>query len=152
MNNVIVALNILESGENIPFGYSRLSDIIFDMKLDLTLKGRLVANGHLTPDPVYSIYTGMVSHKSVRVALTYAALMCIYIWVADIMSAYVQAPTTEKYYVDCGPELGNEHSGKRTIVKRALCEIKSSGRGFRNHLRDCMDHMCYTSSLTDLDL
>ena len=113
MNNVIVAFNILDSGENVPEGYARLSvHMVFDVKLDLTWKARLVAKGHLTPDTIDSTYAGVVSRKTVGIALTYAELMGLDIWAADIMNAFVQAPATEKYYVECGPEFGNEYMGK----------------------------------------
>ena len=68
------------------------------------------------------------------------------------MNAFVQAPTTEIYYVECGPEFGYENKGKKAIVKRALYGMKSSGGDFRNHLRDCMGHMGYKSCLADADL
>ena len=153
MRNVVVAFNILDSGEKAPIGYSKLGvHMVFDVKLDLTRKARLVADGHLTPDPVDSTYAGVVSRESVRIALTYAALMGLDLWAADVMNAFIQAPTSEKYYIECGPEFGNENRGKKAIVKRALYGMKSSGRDFRNHLRDCMDHMGYKSCLADPDL
>ena len=71
---------------------------------------------------------------------------------ADIQNAYLQAPTNEKYWTTCGPEFGTEESGKLAIIVRALYGMKSSGRDLRNHLRDCMDHLGYTSCHADLDL
>ena len=66
MRNVIVAFNILESGENTPIGYAKLGvHMVFDVKLDLTRKAQLVADGHLTPDPVDSTYAGVVSRETV---------------------------------------------------------------------------------------
>ena len=126
--------------------------MVIDVKLDLTRKAQLVADGHLTSDPVDSTYAGIVSRETVRIALSYAVLLGLNIWAADIMNAFVQAPTTEKYYVECGPEFGYEKKGRKAIVKRALYGMKSSGRDFRNQLRDCMDHMCYKSCLADPDL
>ncbi len=40
-------------------------------QVGLTRKARLVADGHLTPDPVDSTYAGVVSRESVHIALTY---------------------------------------------------------------------------------
>ena len=68
------------------------------------------------------------------------------------MNAFVQAPTTEKYWVRCGPEFGSDNVGKVGVVTRALYGMKSSARDFRNHLRDCMEHMGYESCLADPDL
>lgn len=67
-------------------------------------------------------------------------------------NAYLTAPTSEKFHIICGPEFGSENIGKKTIVKGALYDTKSAGRDFRNHLRDCMTHMGYTSCKADLDL
>ena len=144
MKNVSIIFKILDSNENLLVGYSKLSiHMVFGIKLDLTRKARLVADGHLTPDPIDSTYAGVVSRETGRIALTYTALLGIDIWAADILNAFVQAPTTEKYYIVCGYELGNENLGKQAIVTRALYGMKSSGRDFRDHLRDCMDHMGY---------
>ena len=68
---------------------------------------------------------------------------------ADIQNAYLQAPTNEKYWTTCGPEFGTEESGKLAIIVRALYGIKSSGRYFRNHLRNRMEHLGYTSCRDD---
>lgn len=52
--------------------------------MDLTRKARLVADGHLTPDPVDSTYAGVVSRETMRTVLTYAASYGLDIWAADI--------------------------------------------------------------------
>ena len=62
------------------------------------------------------------------------------------------APTTEQFYIVCGPEFGSENVGKKAIVTRALYGMKSAGRDFRNHLRDCMEHMEYTPYMADPDV
>ena len=89
--------------------------MVFDIKLDLTRKARLVADGYLTPDPIDSTYAGVVSMKMVRIALTYTALLGIDIWAADIMNTFVQATTTEKYYIICDYEFGNENLERQAI-------------------------------------
>ena len=89
MRNVVVAFHILDSGVNVPGGYAQLGvHMVFDVKLDLTRKARLVADGHLTPDPIESTYAGVVSRESVKIALTYAALLDLDLWAADIMNAF----------------------------------------------------------------
>ena len=117
MTNVSITFKIFDSGENLPVGFSKVSvHMVFNIKLDLTGKARLVADGHLTLGPVDSTYTGVVSKETVRIALTYAVLFGVDIWAADIMNAFVQAPTSEKYYIVCGYEFGNENVGKRAIM------------------------------------
>ena len=93
-----------------------------------------------------------MSRESVHVTFTYAALMGFDVMAAGIQNAYLQAPTNKKYWTTCGPEFGTEESGKRTIIVRALYGMKSSGRNFRNHLRNCMERLGYISCRDDPDL
>ena len=103
--NVKVAFDILDDDEGLPVGYSKLGvHLIFDVKMDLTRKARLVADGHQTPDPLESTYAGVVSRESVHIAMTYTARMGINIWGADIQNVYLSAPTSEKFWIVCGPE------------------------------------------------
>ena len=44
--------------------------------------------------------------KMVRIVLTYAALNGLDILAYDIQNSYLIAPTTEKNFIVCGPELG----------------------------------------------
>ena len=66
-------------------------------------------DGHRTPDPTTLAYAGVVSQESIRVALTYAALVGLDVMTADIQNAYLQAPSLEKYFIVCGPEFGLEN-------------------------------------------
>ena len=81
----MAAFDVLEDDQGIPVGYSKLGvHPIFYVKMNLTCKAKLVANGHFTPDPVKSTYTVVISCESVRIALTYESLMGINVWGADI--------------------------------------------------------------------
>jgi hypothetical protein len=126
--------------------------MIFDVKMDYTRKARWVLDGHKTPPPERSTYAGVVSRDSVRIALTYAALNDLDVWAADIRNAYLQAPSSQKDYVICGPEFGLENVGKRALIRQALYGGKTAGADFRNHLRECMRHLNFTSSLADPDV
>ncbi|KAL7528322.1 hypothetical protein ACHAXR_005938, partial [Thalassiosira sp. AJA248-18] len=153
MTNVGIAFKILEKEEALPPGYKKSSGhIIFDVKMDFTRKARWVKDGHKTPDPETSSYAGVVSRESVRILLTHAALHGIGVMAADIRNAYLQAPTSEKHYVICGDEFGIENVGKRALVTRALYGGKVAGRDFWHHLRSCMRHMDFESSLADPDV
>ena len=109
-------------------------------------------DGHSTPDPTTSAYAGVVSRESVRVSLTYAALMNINVMAADIQNAYLQAPSSEKDYIICGPEFGLENVGKVALIKRALYGGKLAGRDFWHHLRSCMDFLVFASCRGDPDV
>ena len=57
-------------GSNAPNGYQKIRvHIIFAVKHDGRHKARLVAGGHLTPDPIESIYSGVVCIRSLRLVI-----------------------------------------------------------------------------------
>ena len=152
MKNVRVAFKILEKNENIPPGFEFVPcHMVFDVKMDGTAKARLVATGCRTADPEGSTWAGVVSRETVRLALLYAALNGLDVMTADIMNAYLTAPTSQKLHTKCGPEFGSD-AGKRAVITRALYGNKAAGADFRNHLRECMKHLGYESCLADPDL
>ncbi len=98
MFEVGAAFKILEDDEFVPVGYSKSSGhIVFYVKMDFSRKAQWVKDGHKTPDLEDSKYAGVVSRESVRIALTYASLNGIQVLAADILNAYLQAPTSEKH-------------------------------------------------------
>ena len=107
MSNVGVAFKILEKGESPPPGYTKSSGhIVFDDSMSFHRKSQWVKDDHRTPDPDTSSYAGVVSRKSIRILLTHAALHGVPVMAADVRNAYLQAPTSEKYfsYVDLSLE------------------------------------------------
>ena len=151
MFNVGVAFEILEEGQMAPPGWNKASrHLIWDVKMDFTRKA--VLDGHKTPDPVGSTFAGVVSRESVRIAFTYAALNDLQVFVADIGNAYLQAPSSQKDYVVCGPEFGIENIGKVALIHQALYRGKSAGWDFRNHLRSCMHQLDFRSWPADPDV
>ena len=93
------------------------------------------------PDRIY--FRGVVSHESVRIAFTYAALNGLQVFAADIRNSYLQAPSSQKDYIVCGPEFRIKNIGKVALIHRALYGGKSAGRDLRNHLRTCMHHLMF---------
>jgi hypothetical protein len=153
MVNVGVAFEVLDEDKPVPIGWRKVSGhLVFDVKMDFTRKARWVLDGHKTPDVLGSTYAGVVSRESVRIALTYAALNGLKICAADIRNAYLQAPSSQKDYVICGPEFGLENVGKPALIHRALYGGKTAGRDFRNHLRACMQQLGYSPCLADPDV
>ena len=55
-----------------------------------------------------------------RIAFTYAALNDLDVFAADIRNAYLQAPSSQKDYIICGPEFDLENVGKVALIHRAL--------------------------------
>ena len=153
MYNVSIAFQILQEDENLPPGWIKASGhLVFDVKMDFTRKARWVKDGHKTPDPPTSNYAGVVTRESVRIAFTYAALNGLPITAADIRNAYLQAPSSEKHYIICGPEFGLENVGKRALIRRALYGGKMAGRDYWNHMRSCMEFLEFKTCIADPDV
>ena len=153
MTEVGIAFEVLNDGQHAPVGWRKTTGhLVWDVKMDFTRKARWVLDGHKTPDPIGSTYAGVVSRESVRIAFTYAALNGLDVFAADIRNAYLQAPSSQKDYVICGPEFGIENVGRVALIHRALYGGKSAGKDFRNHLRSCMRHLNFESCLADPDV
>ena len=55
---------------NAPQGYHKIRvHLVFAVKYDGIHKARLVGDGHLTPEPVESIYSGVVSLRNLRLVI-----------------------------------------------------------------------------------
>ncbi len=153
MGNVCVAFEILSPGMKAPPGWHKASGhLVFDVKMDFARKARWVKDGHKTPDSATSSFAGVVSHDSIRIALTHAALLGLPVLGADICNAYLQAPSSEKHFIICCAEFGIENEGPIALVHCALYGGKVAGRNFWHHLCDCMDQLGFTSSRADPDV
>ena len=76
-----------------PVGWNNSSGhLIWDIKMDFTLKSRWFKDGHCTPDPKESNSFGVVSRDSVIIALAYYAFNDVDVTAADIQNACLQAP------------------------------------------------------------
>ena len=112
----------------VPPGYVQSSGhIIFDVKMDFTRKSRWIKDGHLPRDPIESNFAGVVSRESVCIAFTYATLNSLDIYAADIKSAYLQAPTSEKQFIVCGDEFPLKYCGCNAIINRVFYGGKYAG-------------------------
>ena len=90
---------------NGPPGYQKIRvNHIFAVKYDCRHKARLVADGHLTPEPVESIYSDVISLRNLKLVIFLGKLNNLELWRADIGNAYLEAPTEEKLYIVAGPE------------------------------------------------
>ena len=56
-------------------------------------KDRLLAGGHQAPEPIYSIYSGVVSTRSLRLSIHPVKLNTMKVWGADIGNVYLEATT-----------------------------------------------------------
>ena len=155
LKNVLVAFKLLEEGEHLPVGSKLIPyHIIFDVKLDLTRKARLVAGGHRNKSvPSYTTFSTVASRDSVRIIFTVAALNGLDIMSADVGNAYLNAICREKVHVKCGKELfGIEHEGKYAVISRALYGLKTSGASWRHHLAAEIRELGFVSTKADVDV
>ena len=142
MYNVGVAFEVVDEGQKAPNGWKKVTrHLVWDVKMDLTRKARWVLNGCKMPDPVGSTFTRVVSRESMRIAFTYAVLNRLDILAADIRNAHLQAPSSQRNYIICGPEFGIDNVGHVALIHRVLYGRKSVGKDFWNHLRSCMHHL-----------
>ena len=80
------------------------NNLVFASKHNGHHKARLVAGGHLASEPIDSIYSGVISTRSLRLSIFIAKLNNMKVWGADIGNAYLEATTKEKLHIVAGPE------------------------------------------------
>ena len=120
--------------------------------MDFTHKSRWVKDFNCTPDRTTLSYASVVSHDSIRIAMSYSEIMVLGVLAYGISNAYLQAPTIETNDGICGFEFGIYNVGKVALITRALYSIKVSVQNLFHHLRICMDYFGFTSSLVDTDM
>ena len=134
---------------NAPNGYQKIRvHLIFAVKHDGRHKARLVTGGHLTPDPIESIYSGVVSIRSFRLVIFLAKLNNLEVWGADIGNAYLEAKTKEKLYIVAGPEF-EELEGHILVIYKVLYGLQSSGLKWSQKIHDIMFDMGFSPSKAD---
>jgi hypothetical protein len=91
---------------------------VYACKHDGRHKARLIANGNLTEIPTDSVYSGVVSLKSLRTVIFLAELNGLESWATDIGNAYLEAETSERVFLVAGPEFG--------ALRTHSCSIQSA--------------------------
>jgi len=156
LSNVRVAFQLVEDGDTIPVGSKLIPyHIIFDVKIDLTRKARLVAGGRRIPSvKPHASYSSVASRDSTRLCFMLAALNEIDILMGDIGNAYLNAPNKERVHVICGPKLfGPENQGKKAVIVRALYGLKTAGNSWRQHFSAVIrEQLGYESTVADPDV
>jgi len=140
------------SGTTMGAGWKKINvHLIFAVKHDLRRKARLVAGGHLTEPPKDSVYSGVVSLRSIRLIALLAELNGMKFWAADIGNAYLEAKTKEKVYIIAGPEFG-PLQGHTLVIYKALYGLRTSGARWHEHFSDTLRDMGFSPSFADPDV
>ena len=135
-----------------PDGYQKIRvHFVYAVKHDLRHKARLVAGGNMTEPPRDSVYSGVVSLRSMRLALLVGEINGLKAMVGDIGNAYLEAYTKEKVYFIAGKEFG-EYEGYVMVIVKALYGLRTSGARFHERLADTLRDMGFTPSFADPDL
>ena len=130
-------------------GYHKIRVLlIFAVQQDGRHKARLVPGGHLAPDPIESIYSGVVSIRSLRLVIFLAGLNNLEVWGADIGNAYLEKKTKEKLYVIAGPEF-EELEGHILVIYKALYRLKGSCLRWSQKIHDIMLDMGFSPCKAD---
>ena len=134
-----------------PDGFQKIRvHFVYAVKHDGRFKARLVADGHLTKEPVESIYSGVVSLRSLRMVFL-SQLNNLEIWGADVGSASLEAYTDEKLCIMAGPEF-KELQGHLLIMVKALYGTRSGGARWHDRLFDILQELKFKPSKADPDV
>ena len=135
-----------------PDGFQKIRvHFVYAVKHDGRFKARLVADGHLTKEPVESIYSGVVSLRSLRMVVFLSQLNNLEIWGADVGNAYLEAYTDEKLCIMAGPEF-KELQGRLLTMVKALYGTRSGGARWHDRLFDILQEMKFKPSKADPDV
>ena len=143
-----------DMGKNfkIPMNFQRIRvHFVFAVKHDGRRKARLVAGGHMTKTPIDSVYSGVVSIRSLRIVIFLAELNDLQLLQADIGNAYLEAKTKEMVYFIAGKEF-EELEGHILIIHKALYGLKTSGARWHDRFADTLYDMGFTPSRADPDV
>ena len=153
IRNVFPAFDMMDDDSAVPPGYEFVETyFVFDIKMDLTRKARLVARGNMTEATKEQTFASVVSRDTVRLFFLLAALNDMDLLSCDIQNAYLAAPNKEKVWTKFTDQLGPEYNGRRAIISKALYGLRSSGRSFRDYLAMNLRELGFISSKADPDL
>ena len=142
----------LGQGAKAPPGYKRIRcHFVFDVKHDGRHKSRLVAGGHSTDVPLESVYSGVVSLRSLRLVIFLAELNGLTLYSADVGNAYLEAKTKEKVYFIADAGFG-DLEGHTLIICKALYGLRTSGLRWHERFADTLRSMGFTPSRADPDV
>ena len=135
-----------------PDGFQKIRvHFVYAVKHDGRFKASIVADGHLTKEPVESIYSGVVSLRSLRMVVFLSQLNDLKIWGADVGIAYLEVYTDETLCTIAGPEFKELQSHPLIMIK-ALHGTHSGGARWHDRLFDILQELKFKPSKADPDV
>jgi len=105
----------------------------------------------MTDIPLESVYSGVVSLRSLRLVIFLAELNGLTLFQADVGNAYLEAKTKEKVYFIANAGFGDQEGHTLMIVK-ALYGLRTSGLCWHEHFADTLCGMGFVPSHADPDV
>ena len=135
-----------------PEGYKKINlHLVYACKHDGRRKARIVAGGHLTDEPVESVYSGVVSLRGIRLLVFLSELNDLEVYQTDIGNAFLEAKTNEKVYVIAGGEFG-ERKDHVFVIVGSLYGLKTSAKRFHEVLSDVIREMGFRPCHAEPDI
>ena len=105
MKNSRVAFKLCQKGQKAPVGHTKITfHLIFDLKLDMTQKGRYVAGGHINDVPTYMTYSSVFICDTVWIGFLVASLSNLDVLAGNIKNFFLEDPTEENIFFYAGDE------------------------------------------------
>ena len=155
MKNVMVTFEFSDD-DKVPVGHEKITvHMVFDVKITLQRKARLVADGNKVPEVAKEhTYLLVPSRESVQIFFLIAALNDLDVLSADVQNAYLTAPIKEKYYVvatiSCG--FAREHDGRPAKIVWAMYGLTVAGASFWSSMAQHLASLGYKSCKADPDV
>ena len=105
----------------------------------------------MTDVPLDSVYSGVVSLRSLRMVIFLSELNQLELWGADVGNAYLEAYTQEKVYI-IGPKGFGKLEGHTLVISKALYGLRTSGLRWHERFADTLRDMGYKASRGDPDV
>ena len=128
---------------------------IFDVKVDLRRKSRLVIGGHDVDYSGHHFYASTMESVSARILMTIAAATHLYVVMGNIGIDYLNVNTGEKIYTHASPDfevVGIMAEGCLLEVIKALNGLPTSGNRWHAHLLHTWREIDFNPTRSNLDV
>ena len=129
--------------------------MIFDVKVDLIRKSRLVIGGHVVNSSGHNLYASIIKSVSARILMKIAAANHLDVMTGDIGNAYLNVNAEEKFYTNVSPDfelVGIMDEGYLLEVIKALYGLPTFDNRWHAHLSHTLREIGFNPTRFDLDV